>query len=139
MTYATKEDLIERFGEDEILQLTDELQQGDVDDLKLTRALADADADINGYLAGRYTLPLASTPPVIKRLACAIARYHLYNKTAPDTVESRYKEAIRTLEGIAKGIIGIGLDAVGVTVAPASAPDFSVGERVFSAGTLKDY
>ena len=139
MTYATKEDLIERFGEDEIVQLTDELQQGEVDDLKLSRALGDADADINGYLSGRYTMPLASTPPIVQRLACEIARYHLYNKAAPEAVETRYKDAIRTLEGIAKGLLSLGLDAIGGLIAPSGAPDFSAPARIFTAQTLADY
>lgn len=139
MSYATKQDMINRFGAEELIQLTDESGAGDIDDDMLDRAFADADADINGYLAGRYAVPLANTPPVVTRLACEIARYHLYNKAAPETVAQRYKDAIRTLEGIAKGLIGIGLDALGAPIAPSGAPEFNAPERVFTAGTLVDY
>lgn len=139
MTYATKQDLLERFGDDEMVQLTDELAQGELDDVKITRALTDADADINGYLANRYALPLATTPPMIRRLACEIARYHLYNKAPTDAVKQRYQDAIRTLEAIAKGVVGLGLDGLGTPVTSAGAPDFTAPDRIFTHDSLKDF
>lgn len=139
MTYATKQDLLERFGDDELVQLTDELAQGEIDDVKVTRALVDADADINGYLANRYALPLATTPPMIRRLACEIARYHLFNKAPTEAVAQRYRDAIRMLEAIAKGLVGLGLDGVGEPINSAGAPDFTTPGRVFTQDTLKDF
>jgi phage gp36-like protein len=139
MTYATKADMIERHSSTELVQLTDREGTGDIDDTVLDRALNDADAEINGYLIGRYALPLASVPAVLQRLACEIARYHLYDQSVPEAIAQRYKDAIRALEAIAKGTISLGLDALGASVAPSGAPEFSAPERIFTRETLEGY
>ena len=56
MTYATRDELQERFGLDELTQLTDRMGAGVPDDNLVARALSDADAEIDGYLAVRYQL-----------------------------------------------------------------------------------
>lgn len=134
MTYATQQDMIDRFGEPEIIQLTDNgpTRTGAIVVDALTRAFEDADAEINGYLAGRYTLPLASTPRVILGIACDMARYRLYTDAVPEVVARRYKDAVALLGNISKGVVSLGLDAAGV---PAATPDnvvqFPKSTRVF--------
>ena len=73
--YATLDQLTERFGERMLVQLTDRASPpaGTVDADVVARALADTAAVIDGYLAGRYVLPLAQTPPLLADLALAIA------------------------------------------------------------------
>jgi phage gp36-like protein len=119
MPYAAQADLEARFGADELTQLTDRVGAGVPDAGIVARALADADAEIDGYLASRYALPLATVPPVLARIACDIARYRLWEDRASEEVRLRYEDARRTLESIAKGQVSLGLPAA--NAAPALA------------------
>ncbi len=141
MNYASKQEMIDRFGLDELIQLTDRATPptGAIDDVVLNAALADADDEINGYLQSKYNLPLASTPLLIKKLARAIARYNLYDDLPPEHVEKRYKAAIKTLEGIAKGVIHLGMDAAQQLTPATSMPETRADAPVFDAATLADY
>lgn len=107
MSYATPQDMLARFGERELIQLSDPLASVP-DDVKITQALEDASAEIDAYLQGRYALPLANVPTVLPRLACDIARYRLWEDKSSEEVRDRYKDAVRMLEMIAKGVIDLG-------------------------------
>lgn len=108
MTYATQQDLVDRFGQQELAQLTDPLAGTVIDAVQVGRALADADAEIDTYLAGRYALPLATTPTVLVRLAADIARYRLWDRNAPELVRERYAAAIKLLTQISSGAATLG-------------------------------
>ena len=113
MTYCTQADLIERFGAAEITQLSDRAGLGTLDSAVIDGAIADADAEIDGYLSGRYALPLANVPLVMTRLACDIARYWLFGQDTTDLVKARYDQAISYLGKVAAGTITLGPDATG--------------------------
>lgn len=104
MTYATRADLEDRYGTDELQQRESMLPAGAV-----AGALADADAEIDSYLATRYTLPLASVPSLLKRLACSIARYSLLGDAASDRARTDYEDARRMLVGLSNGSVTLGL------------------------------
>jgi phage gp36-like protein len=131
MPYCAKQDLIDRFGEGELIQLTDRTGAGVINDTVLNRAINDADGEINGYLAGRYALPLASTPPVLTLKACDMARYYLYEEAVPDVVKERYANAIAWLKGVAKGDISLGLDGAGAETDSAGLPEMQSAGSVF--------
>lgn len=139
MTYATQQDLVDRFGSDELIQLTDRTNVGTIDSTVVTRALGDADAEINGYLAGQYALPLATVPAVLVRLACDIARYQLSADRVTESVRDRYKDAVAMLSKISRGDVQLGV-AVGQAPAPTdSGIAFTAPDRVFSRTKLNDY
>jgi len=139
--YASKQDMIDRFGEDELIALTDRSTPpaGVIDDVVLNAALADADDEINSYLQSKYNLPLASTPLLIAKLARTIARYNLYDKQPPDHIETRYKASIKTLEAIAKGVVHLGLDAAQQSTPSTSMPETQADAPVFDPATLVGY
>lgn len=139
MGYATKQNLIDRFGQEELIQLTDRGNTGAIDDTVLNQALADADAEIEGYLVGRYALPLVSVPPVLTRIACDVARYHLYDDHATEQVRVRYEDVRKLLEGIASGKVQLGLPASAGAAPVAGAPEVSAPEREFTKDTLRDF
>jgi phage gp36-like protein len=114
MPYATQADMEMRFGADELTQLTDRVGAGIPDAAIVARALADANAEIDGYLASRYSLPLATVPTMLVRIACDIARYRLWEDRASEEVRRRYEDARRLLEAIAKGAVSLGLPAAAV-------------------------
>jgi len=114
MTYATQPDLETRFGAAELLQLADRDGDGLADPGVVAGALAEAAAEIDAYLVGRYALPLASTPPVLVRLACDLARYRLMADNPLEEARKRYEDARRLLEALAAGRVALG--------PPAAAP-----------------
>lgn len=108
----TLNDLIKRFGEQELANLTDRDSYATIDETVTAHAIADAEAEIESYLNATglfmrdehgaliYTY---GTPPkglIIK--GCDIARYYLYENGVTDIVEARYKQAIDYLKLIAK-------------------------------------
>lgn len=123
MAYATVSDLIARFGEAELIQLTDRAGAHAVDGAIAQRALDDAAAEIDGYLASRYQLPLPTVPPLLARIACDIARYLLWEDRASDEVRRRYEDARRMLEAIGKGAVSLGLPA---NLPPTAQPQLSL-------------
>lgn len=138
MTYATQTDLIERFGELELAQRTNRVDGATIDTVVLGRALADADAEIDSYLATRYTLPLSSTPPVVNRLACDITRYRLFDDGVPETVRVRYLDAVSVLKRLASGDMLLeGMAAA--AVAGVDTAYFSFAPRQISAENLRGF
>lgn len=132
MGYATQQDMVDRFGETELVQLTnrDNPAATTINATVIGKALADADAQIDGYL-GRYTLPLAIVPPMLTRHACDIARYHLYDERATEQAQKRYDDAIAYLKDVAKGDILLGPTTAGETPAPADGAQVESADSVF--------
>lgn len=140
MTYATRQEMVERYGEERLTQLTDQLNLGTIDDVRLQRALQDADDEINTYLAARYSLPLASTPNVLRRIAADIALYHLYDDRANDQVAKRYTDATKFLRELANGTVSLGLDEAGVeTDTDADAVEFEGATPVFGRSSTEGF
>lgn len=140
MTYATRQEMIDRFGEEELTQLTDQLDLGAIDDVRLGKALADADDEINTYLASRYTLPLTAVPTVLKRVAADIARYYLYDDRATEQVTKRHSDALRWLREVANGSASLGPDVAGVEVDAASgAVEFAGATPVFGRSSTEGF
>jgi phage gp36-like protein len=131
MSYATQQDLVDRFGAEELIQLTDRTGSGSVDPAVVNRALADADAEIDGYLAAKYTLPLAPVPAALGRLACDMARYYLYDDRVTEAVTQRYKDAVNFLKSVANGTAKLGADT-GAEPAAAGGVQFVAGQKVFA-------
>lgn len=139
MTYATQQDMVDRFGADELIQLTDRTNIGAIDSTVVSRALGDADAEINGYLAAQYSLPLATAPAVLVRLACDIARYRLSADRASEAVRNCYKDAVTFLKSLSRGEAQLGV-ATGQAPAPTdSGIAFTAPDRVFNRSNLSDY
>jgi phage gp36-like protein len=141
MGYATQQDLIDRFGELEIIQLTDRtnIPPMTIDGVVVARALSDADALCDSFLLKLYALPMAATPPVLQKVAADIARYYLHggraDKDHPATFA--FNQSTRWLADVAKGLVT--LDVAGVQ--PAQAGGGSVKakmpDRVFTRETLE--
>jgi phage gp36-like protein len=140
MSYATRDDFIARYGEDELRQITDmATPPGDtIDDAVIAARLDDADAEINSYLAARVDTPVAPVPHRVKQVACVIARYLLWRDHASERVRQDYADAIAWLKDVAAGKAAIG--DTGATEAPSGgAPQVSAPERVFTRDTLKGF
>lgn len=130
--YCSQPDLVTRFGESEIVDLTDVEGTGAIDSTKVTQAISDAGALIDGYLAGRYQLPLATVPTVLNRLAADIARYFLYDNGANEQVQKRYDDAEKFLKAVSKGDISLGVDSAGDKAETHDCAELVTDGHVFS-------
>lgn len=141
MSYATQQDMIDRYGEREVRMLTDRENMGMIDATVLAYALTQADAELDGYLQGRFSLPLATVPVLLVGIACDIARYRLAGTDVRETdpIRTRYKDAIKLLTSISKGELNLGLSAGGQAAPEAGAVRVTEGTRVFTPDTLSDY
>lgn len=141
MPYTSLADLNDRYGERLLIDLTDrsETPVGAVVTATVDRALADTDAMIDGFLAGRYVLPLAEVPPLIADLAQMIAIWKLHVYEPNPKIEADYKAAVKSLEGIASGTIRLpvaGVEPAGTGGGGAVVTD---RERPMTEDTLKGY
>jgi len=133
MAYCVKADMVSRFSEIELVQLTDQDNLGIIDDTVLSLAIDDASAEIDSYL-GNYTLPLVTVPLSLTRIACDIARYYLYDDMLPaeGVVVKRFEAALKFLISVAKGDISLGVDDSGDSPEPSDGATMTSGGRVFS-------
>ena len=134
MSYATTSDMISRFGEDEVVKLSDRKFTGVIDIDVLNGALAEADAEIDPYLAPHYLLPLATIPRILTGYACDIARYRLCGAgiTETEQIRTRYADAVKFLTAVAHGKLSLGLDTANHTAQTANTVQFATTTgRVF--------
>jgi phage gp36-like protein len=139
MPYATLQHLVERFSEHELIRISDRENTGAIDADVVAGKLADADAEIDGYLAGRYTLPLTTVPEALRRIACDVARYHLYDDRVTEAVQKRYDDAIKFLRMVAKGEVQLGVDTGGTAPVVSAGPQYYEGDQVFGRNNLRDF
>lgn len=136
MTFASAQDLVTRYGQQEILLLAD--RDGDqlADAGVLEGALADADAEIISELAGSVTIDTANPPRNLVRLSCQIARYRLYGANPPEAARNDYLDAVKFLRLVREGKASLdGGDAQPtVTPPPSFAAASEPGNRIFRRG-----
>jgi phage gp36-like protein len=108
MPYATLADLIVRTSEDELIQLTDPAHVQVLDEDVVNMALVDASTVIDGYLAGRYPVPLDPVPPILVGYCCDMALARLYRDAIPEHKQRRADDAVKFLAAVAKGHINLG-------------------------------
>jgi phage gp36-like protein len=130
--------------QDDLIELTDDSGSGVIDEVVVDKAIANATEQIDGYLRGRYTLPLSPVSGLIGTICADLALYRLYARrprlSVPESLSERYKNAVKLLENIQKGVITLG--ATGTSTEPAASstgPSFNAPERLFSRESLKDY
>lgn len=144
MSYAAPQDIINRYPNRDLVQLTNEDPAATtVNTDALTQALADASAEIDSYLEARFALPLGDPPQVLNRLASDIAMYRLQAlRPLHDLADARrrYDDAIAMLSKVSAGELTLGLAADNAEPPVAGAAEEVIGSRrVFSRGRLNGY
>lgn len=144
MSYATVQDMIDRFGEPEMIRLSEQEDRTAeaVNAEKIELAIADAAALVDDYLRKRYQVPLATVPKSVTRGTCVLARYDLAQgeRTNP-TEEMRLarKEVVAWLEDLAKGEIQLDSVPSGSGSSPAGGARFTDRGRIFSDRSLRGW
>ena len=134
MSYASANDMVTRFGEAELLRLAI-TPAGELDSAAIALALSDASALIDGYLAGRYPLPLAHVPSALVPICADIARHRLYGEQAPEQIAKRNEAALAFLKSVGKGELALGLAADGEQVESQNLAQLQSDGRVFGRGS----
>jgi phage gp36-like protein len=131
--YATVDIMTARFGQREVLSLSDRDGTGEVNATVLADALDDASSEIDTYLAGRYALPLDPAPKMLGGICCDIARYRLCGgeTVMTEEIRQRYKDAVSFLKLVASGDVTLGVTATGAVAQPDNPIQFVTGTRVF--------
>lgn len=144
MSYATPQDIINRYPNRDLVQLTNEDPTAQtVNSDLLQQALDDASAEIDGYLGGRFTLPLTDPPAVLNRLSADIAMYRLQQlRPVHDIADARqrYDDAIALLTRVAGGELTLGIGSDGNETAASLSDEALEGpSRVFNRNSLKGF
>jgi phage gp36-like protein len=137
MAYTTEAIMIEEFGEEEIIELLDRDNDDSADSGALDRAIGFVDSVIDGFLRGRYTLPLTGAPEIVVGIANDLVRYRLYDTKAPEEVAKRKDRAMALLKDISNGVIQ--LDTAQAEIASSSGTDYYAPDRIFTQDTLEDF
>ena len=142
MAYCTIAELTARYGAAMLLQLSDraETYPTEPDAALFDRAIADAGALIDGYLGGRYRLPLSSVPTLVTNLALVIAIYMAHASVAPEKIRKDYDDALRQLQAIAAGTMVL-VDIAGAESAGTESNEVLTNEpsRPLTADTMTGY
>ena len=139
MSYVTQQGLVERYGEQQLVELTDRssIPPTTIDATVVARAIADADALIDGYVGKRYALPIAAVPDLLERLAADVARFFLYGPLgATEAVRQAYEDALRMLRDIAAGTLQLDLAGVEVPAAGQGGVQMSADIRQYTRKSL---
>lgn len=138
MAYCTEAELVARFGDVEVADLLDRDNSGTADTNALASAQTDADALIDGYLAGRYSVPLASAPALIVGIAANLVRYILWGNNAPEEIRKRYDDSIARLKDLSAGKLTIPAESL-APLDDAGGVDYYADERIFTSTTLAGF
>ena len=108
MFYCTIEDIETQASTPTLIQLSSDNGQEEVNRVVVEEAIIYSSTLIDGYLRGRYTLPLNIHFPLLRILAIDLSIYRLYSRRMrnemPEVIQTNYDNAISTLRDIQKGV-----------------------------------
>lgn len=144
MAYATEADIIAIHSEDGLNRLADLDGNGVRDAEKVSRALADAAALIDGYIAVRVSLPISPVPAILKNLSVDIAVYRMASDAGllSEDMRKRYEDAIAFLRDLAAGKATLPIPRINPndTTGPGASPQAVIidsAPRLFGRRSLR--
>lgn len=149
MSYCTVAEVREMLKSDMLSEIIGDDYREDSEDREkeiaklIPVAIADADAEIDGYLAKRYSTPMEPAPKVINKFSKDIAVYNLSSRKGIDeedrekTVLTRYNAAIKFLTLVSEGKVELGIS----TNADAASKGFKMksSRRSFTRESMKGW
>ncbi len=142
MAYCTLNDIRNQMSDDDLLMITDDDDLGIVDEALVTRAIADADAEIDGYAGTRYSTPLSTATAMVRKVSVDIAIFNLWGRKSmgpPENVKARYSNAVRFLKDVSAGRVSLGANAPEPQTSGGPASTKTKDDRIFTADTLKNF
>jgi len=145
VNYCTLEDIETQISTTVLIQLTNDTgTQTTIDSSVVDEALLYSSTLIDGYLRGRYELPLNTPFPLLRIVAMDLSIYRLYTRRiqieTPEPVVDAYKNAIKTLEQLQKGVISLQTETNNeVQVSPEYRTNKTKQDRMFGKERLSEY
>lgn len=142
--YLSPEELLAFMPGKSVAQLTNDDPKAEKADMaKVQEAVRAAEELADGYLRGRYALPLSTVPTLLRDVVRTIARFKLYERRPeskmPETVMETYRAAVKTLEQIRSGRITLGVAATAEPVPERGEHRMSAPAAYFSDAMRKAY
>lgn len=104
--YITKQEMIDRYGENEINQLERNVKNSNA----VAAAIEDACMEMDGYVSRQYALPLPVVTKSLKRAVAVIARYYLWKDKPSEKIQKDYDDVIVWLDKLASGKVYLVFD-----------------------------
>ena len=115
--YITQADLTGYIPEVTLIQLSnDDTRATTINVANVDAAIKSACELVDGYLHGRYELPLEPVPTMVRNFCLDIARYYLYQrrpngKDLPKVITDAYSNTIKLLKEVQNGCLHLGIQA----------------------------
>lgn len=140
--YATIDDMIARFGRVEVTRLsqTEDRVTDEIAKPKVERALGDATAIVDGYLRGRYQVPVTNPPADLIRATCIIARYDMAksDRSEPtDQMQKDYDDVMKWLGEIQKGVVKLAAKTAIEQINNSGVARFEDRQAIFTPDSLQ--
>lgn len=147
MFYCTIEDIETQTSTPTLIQLSSDNGQEEVNRVVVEEAIIYSSTLIDGYLRGRYSLPLDAHFPLLRILAIDLSIYRLYSRRMrnemPEVIQTNYDNAISTLRDIQKGVITLESESDTLETASFSPSEYKTNknilDRLFNKGRLLEY
>ena len=145
--YCTINDIETQTSTPTLIQLSSDNGQEEVDRAVVEEAILYSSTLIDGYLRGRYVLPLNAHFPLLRILAIDISIYRLYSRRMrnemPEVIQTNYDNAISTLRDIQKGIITLESESDTLETSTFCPDEYrtnkDVLDRLFNKQKLNEY
>lgn len=137
--YCMLGDLLSQTSEQVLIGLTDDDNQM-VNQNIVDSAIQTAGSEIDGYAQKQYSVPFDPVPEIIKKISVDITLYNLFSRRGFDkekdaNIMDRYKNAVRFLQDLARGVVTIGVP----NPAPPIAADIRSNPRVFNRNSMEGF
>lgn len=145
--YCTIDDIEKHTSSPTLIQLSSDDGQEAVNRVVVEEAILYASTLIDGYLRGRYSLPLDTHFPLLRIIAIDLSVYRLYSRRMrnemPEVIETAYKSAIATLRDIQKGVISLQSENDTLETSAFSPDEYrtnkTILDRLFGKNRLDEY
>lgn len=145
--YCTIDDIEKHTSSPTLIQLSSDDGQEAVNRVVVEEAILYASTLIDGYLRGRYSLPLDTHFPLLRIIAIDLSVYRLYSRRMrnemPKVIETAYKSAIATLRDIQKGVISLQSENDTLETSAFSPDEYrtnkTILDRLFGKQRLSEY
>lgn len=143
--YCTIDDLKKQSSDEFLIRCTDDEQTGEINQETVDEKIDDAQMEIDSYCRAQYSVPFQAVPGLIRKLAVDIALYNLVSRRgidedSPDVIlVKRYRDAVKLLENLAKGIVTIGPAAAGDPSPQPQQATIVSPPRRFTRGSMEGF
>lgn len=145
--YCSPSDIEKYVSTPTFIQLTNDEGTEEADISVAEEAIVYSSTLIDGYLRGRYNLPLDTHFPLLKILCIDISVHRLYSRRVrddmPEVIENAYNKAIQTLRDIQKGIITLQAENDLLETSNFNPEEYKTNkdiiDRLFNKGKLSEY